>query len=284
MAHSSSPTPDLAIVLQTLAQFCRPLPTIPTRLPVPIASISPNTIATPAPSLPVTASSAARTELDPDREEGEYEPAEVMAVDSHLSDPAPAHLPSGSQLAAPRVADSMLPPRASSPAMAEPTLIVDWPSALRCVMKLAARNGDFIATIKRMVQTQHDDERRWWVAREDLIQKQKVRREDQKKLDDVLCDEDDANELLLYDRKVHLTWSAMTKAYHEKLERMGVPFFGTRPQLIVKADGGPLTTAGVMVHGQGKGKGPAEEKGIRQDELDKLQQRMFQLLEDLATE
>jgi len=37
-----------------------------------------------------------------------------------------------------------------------------------------------------MIKSQHEHEQQWWNGRQDLIERQKARKEGQKKLDDVL--------------------------------------------------------------------------------------------------
>jgi hypothetical protein len=58
-----------------------------------------------------------------------------------------------------------------------------------------------------------------------------------------------------------------------KLQRLGVPFFGTRPELI-RYDGGVDGAADDRAEGDGK--------GITESELLEMQRRMLGILEDLC--
>lgn len=88
--------------------------------------------------------------------------------------------------------------------------------------------------------------------------------------------EDDANELLLYDRKVHKASVEMVKAMSTELKDMGVPFFGTKSHLINRG-----TTSSVSIGGGVDGR-TSPGKTIQELELVKLQRRMLEMLEDMC--
>lgn len=81
--------------------------------------------------------------------------------------------------------------------------------------------------------------------------------------------EDPAEELRTFDMKVYRAQVQMVKEMSAKLKGFGVPFFGTRSELVRK-----------------KGGMSAEEDGkkIDETELVELQRRMIALLEDLCNE
>lgn len=95
-------------------------------------------------------------------------------------------------------------PRFSPTQALDPTTIIHWPHGLRSVMRTTAKNENILSEIRRVsflvntkqsyiwltlfklikIQSEHEDQ--WFRARQDLVRKQKVRGEGQKKLDDVL--------------------------------------------------------------------------------------------------
>lgn len=81
---------------------------------------------------------------------------------------------------------------------------------------------------------------------------------------------DGAEELRTFDGKVYRAQCQMVGEMGGKLQRLGVPFFGTRPELI-RYDGGV--------------DGAADEdggRGITETELLEMQRRMLGILEDLC--
>ena len=85
----------------------------------------------------------------------------------------------------------------------------------------------------------------------------------------VQSSEDPAEELRTFDMKVYRAQVQMVKEMSARLKGFGVPFFGTRSELVRK-----------------KGEEPVEEDGkkIGEMELVELQRRMIALLEDLCDE
>lgn len=81
--------------------------------------------------------------------------------------------------------------------------------------------------------------------------------------------EDPAEELKTFDMKVYRAQVQMVKEMSAKLKGFGVPFFGTRSELVRKRGGEPADGDG---------------KKINEMELVELQRRMIALLEDLCNE
>lgn len=90
-------------------------------------------------------------------------------------------------------------------------------------------------------------------------------------------EEDFAEELRVFDGKVYRAQTQMVKEMSAKLKGFGVPFFGTKQELVrAKGEG--------MGDGNGKGEGDGESKRIDEGELVELQRRMIGILEDLCGE
>ena len=86
--------------------------------------------------------------------------------------------------------------------------------------------------------------------------------------------EEDQAELHRYDRKVHAACTTMVRATVSELKALGVPFFGMKSDMIVRADETAI----------GDVKRKPNENKIEERELEKLQRRMLELLEDLCKE
>lgn len=88
-----------------------------------------------------------------------------------------------------------------------------------------------------------------------------------------------ARELETFDMKVYKAQMQMVREMNSRLRNLGVPFFGTRTDLVRPVGKGapPLPTNGV--------EGPKGEKGII-DEVDlvKLQRKMLAMLEELSSD
>ncbi len=87
-------------------------------------------------------------------------------------------------------------------------------------------------------------------------------------------DEDFAHELTIFDGKVYRAQVQMVKEMSAKLKGFGVPFFGTRAELVRRTG-----EAGAEVDGEGM-----DDKRIDETELVELQRRMIGMLEDLCSE
>ncbi|KFY54076.1 hypothetical protein V496_07328 [Pseudogymnoascus sp. VKM F-4515 (FW-2607)] len=172
------------------------------------------------------------------------------------------------------------PPPPAAPTQ-DASKITDWPTALRCVMRSVASNERVVGEIRKLIQTQHEHETQWCAGRRELAMKIEARKVGQKKLDEVLRavggqvtetpTSDGAEELRAFDGKVYRAQCQMVGEMGGKLHRLGVPFFGTRSELI-RYDGGV--------------DGAADEKdeggGITESELLEMQRRMLGILEDLC--
>lgn len=102
----------------------------------------------------------------------------------HASLPAS---PSWPALAAEHIAQApTATPNNAKTDLPDPSAITAWPAALKYVMRTVAQNEALQHRIRRLIQTQHDHERKWWETREALLNKQKTRAERKKKLDEVL--------------------------------------------------------------------------------------------------
>ena len=80
-----------------------------------------------------------------------------------------------------------------------------------------------------------------------------------------------AKELETFDMKVYRAQTQMVKEMMAALRNLGVPFFGTRSEL-------------VRVPGKERGDGKNEQSMIDEAELVKLQRRMLVILEDLCSD
>lgn len=157
-------------------------------------------------------------------------------------------------------------------------------------MKQVVKHENIIQDVRRMIKVQHEHEDQWWEGRKALIERQKARKEGQKKLEDVLkavggstatgtsntSPEELLKELETFDMKVYKAQMQMIKEMSTKLRSLGIPFFGTRVDLIRPAGKDLTGTEGSVV---------SEEKAMI-DEVDlvKLQRKMLAILEDLCND
>jgi len=175
--------------------------------------------------------------------------------------------------------------------LTDPATIIDWPSGLRCVMKTVAAHDNIIKEIRRMITIQQEHEEQWWNGRKALLQRQEARKEGQKKLDEVLkavggavavgntkSGSDEAvEELKTFEMKVYRAQHQMVKEMSAKLKSLGVPFFGTKTELVRKPGTDPTPIGGFGAPGETR-------KLINEIELVELQRRMLNLLEELCDE
>jgi hypothetical protein len=156
-------------------------------------------------------------------------------------------------------------------------------------MKTVARHENILQDIRRMVKAQHEHEEQWSNGRKALLERQAARKEGQKKLDDVLkavggsvstgtsntSSEELLKELKTFDMKVYRAQMQMVKEMNSRLKSLGVPFFGTKTEL-------------VRIAGKEKMSGfdrTKDEKGVIDEvELVKLQRKMLVILEDLCSD
>ncbi|OJD20633.1 hypothetical protein ACJ73_08029 [Blastomyces percursus] len=168
------------------------------------------------------------------------------------------------------------------PNLPDSSTITTWPAALKYVMKTVAQNEATQSKIQKLIRTQHDHEKQWWEGRQALLSKQAGREAKRKQLDDVLrsvggaitkdsdppCAEDDKIELDTYDKKVYKALTTMSKALDVELRDLGIPFF-TIPHNLVASSSNPVSDS-------------HSSEPLKSDELNALQLRMLQLLEDLC--
>ncbi|KAK4547708.1 hypothetical protein LTR36_000666 [Oleoguttula mirabilis] len=137
---------------------------------------------------------------------------------------------------------------ASPKPMIDPATITTWQEGLRCVTKIAARNVQFVASIKKMMDDQRKHEMRWYSERQALKQMQNNRKSSSAKAASILqslgsgpavaptsaeAEADNQVELSEYDRKIHVAQRSMEEAMTAELKGLGVPFFGTDLTLVV---------------------------------------------------
>ena len=85
--------------------------------------------------------------------------------------------------------------------------------------------------------------------------------------------EDEAKELVQYDKKVHRACSEMHKATIEELKGLGIPFFGTSKSCLMGSGALVKVVEAEKV-----------DKKLDEKELRELQKRMLVLLEELCQE
>ncbi|ESZ96292.1 hypothetical protein SBOR_3347 [Sclerotinia borealis F-4128] len=170
--------------------------------------------------------------------------------------------------------------------------IIDWSAGLRCVMKTVAKHDHVLQEIRKMIKVQHEHEEQWWRGREALIEKQAAREKGQKKLEEVLkavggapssgasntSPEELAKELETFDMKVYKAQTQMVREMNGKLRNLGVPFFGTKSEL-VRVSGKVDATNGTGMNAM-----EGDKSMIDEDDLVKLQRKMLNILEDLCND
>ncbi len=178
----------------------------------------------------------------------------------------------------------------------------------------------------QLIAIQNTHELQWFASRKALIMSHQERAAKQKlaqkRLDDMLQSMGSATsastamlapesnleeELAAFDAKVYRAQQQMVKEMNGKLRALGVPFFGTRTDLVIlksesregsrevtpgggDGGGGKEGSAGPAGGGrEGKGKegslgGGGEKKRITETELVELQKKMLDILQDLCEE
>ncbi|CUS09190.1 unnamed protein product [Tuber aestivum] len=147
----------------------------------------------------------------------------------------------------------------------DPSKIEEWNAALRYVMRELCKNEAIMSGIKKMINSQHEHEKAWFHAREEIVNRHKAREESGKKVEDVLrklgtlplaqqaivqpvstipypspppphsaCQlltrtsqtaESAAEELAIFDRKVYTRSEQMVAHMTREFGSMGIPFF-----------------------------------------------------------
>lgn len=77
-------------------------------------------------------------------------------------------------------ADSKPVPQRSSTPTIDPSTIIEWKHALRCVNKMAAQSPTFEPTIQKMIKSQEQNTKDWENGRQRLIEEQNAKRENEK--------------------------------------------------------------------------------------------------------
>jgi hypothetical protein len=83
-------------------------------------------------------------------------------------------------------------------------------------------------------------------------------------------------ELSQYDAKVYRACKAMTEAQTSSLKVLGVPFFGTKPHLILHESEEPISTSGTEQQST-----KSSDQGITKSQLLELQRKMLNHLTEL---
>ncbi|CAD6440515.1 25da57df-1377-47f1-a42e-d23236cedb74 [Sclerotinia trifoliorum] len=174
----------------------------------------------------------------------------------------------------------------------DPATIIDWSAGLRCVMRTVAKHDHVLQEIRKMIRVQHEHEEQWWKSREALIEKQGARKEGQRKLEEVLkavggatssgasntSPEELAQELETFDMKVYRAQTQMVREMNGKLRNLGVPFFGTKSELV------RISGKAIATNGTGINAAEGEKVMIDEDDLVELQRKMLNILEDLCND
>ncbi|KAI9700794.1 MAG: hypothetical protein M1836_002163 [Candelina mexicana] len=206
------------------------------------------TYAPPKPSQAAAFASITGTQHEEELEEGEYEPPDISHQASQqpvqIAPPAQFIHPSNQPCPVLSHLNESFPLTATDrkAPRTDPAAITDWSTALKCVMKTIAQSEAIIARIRK-------------------------------------SPEEDAAELARYEKKVHRAAREMVDASTRDLKTMGIPFFGTKQNLIREA---PDEEANIgLQYPDNKGRA---ENIISSDELLNLQRRMLETLEDLSRE
>jgi Protein of unknown function (DUF2458) len=141
----------------------------------------------------------------------------------------------------------------SAPGYIDPsdhTVILHWAPALRHVSRLGGPGSDLEVAIRKLIKSQQDNELSWWQGREDLRMSTTSTGQNNKDLD-------------AYDTKVYKAQQDMYAHMEVQLRDLGIPFFGLDPDRV-------LTNGNESQDGK-----------ISKGELQKLQRRMLEYLEDM---
>ncbi|OXV09171.1 hypothetical protein Egran_03067 [Elaphomyces granulatus] len=315
MASSEYNNPELTAVLKTLSAFAPAVPAV-SRNPFTTGGGRNNTLISRnnvQPQRSSTSSSSTRRD-----QEEYYEPSDCKLLppssqdttDTIATSHAHAHASMVSRpLPLSRGSLGAAKPAAKDSAFKDPSLIITWPAALKYVMKTVTQNESVQAKIRRMIQSQHDHEKKWWQGRVALMEKQATRAEKKKRIDEVLRSvgapvdatttknelpsaEENERELKHYDAKVYKTSVDLAKAVDSELRSLNIPFFAIKHSLVVVVATTTTTTTTLTEKDEKNPKSEtvalavaAEKKDtISKDELLVLQRRMLELLENLCKE
>ncbi|KAK0930214.1 hypothetical protein LTR91_008035 [Friedmanniomyces endolithicus] len=210
-------TPDLQAILATLSQFTNPAP-------IPVAQPS--------------------------------ETSEQFSTNCYDASQPPPMVPASQSLPAPKPQDPRLRPQsraatASPKPMIDPATIITWQEGLRCLTKIAAQNAQFAVTIRGMIEDQKKHELRWYADRQALKHVQATHSSASAQAQSILqslgstavrapagkqTQSEKNAELAEFDRKIYAAQTSMEAAMSGQLKGLGVPFFGTRPEMVLLAE------------------------------------------------
>ncbi|KAF1921146.1 hypothetical protein BDU57DRAFT_38614 [Ampelomyces quisqualis] len=192
--------------------------------------------------------------------------------------------------------------RVSTP-LIDPATITEWKQGLRCVSKIAQHNPDFAASVRKvqmfsrhmmprssrndqLMKDQEGNVKQWEAGRERLLEDQRLKRENEATHRAALSlpgllegtpllrtPEREKSELSQYDAKVYRACKAMTEAQSSALKILGVPFFGTKPHLILSESSEPGSSANTEQK--------SENQKINNAQLLDLQRKMLNHLMEL---
>ncbi|KAF1959816.1 hypothetical protein CC80DRAFT_533152 [Byssothecium circinans] len=170
--------------------------------------------------------------------------------------------------------------RVSTPII-NPATITEWKHGLRCVNKVAAQNPDFSNAVRKLMKDQERNMKDWEAGRQRLIDEQKAKRENEKTQRAALpsgilgnstplrTPEREKEELSEYDLKVYRACRLMVDSQSANLKGLGVPFFGTKQELILADGASPEDDEA------------GQDKKVTKKQLLELQRKMLNHLEDL---
>ncbi|PNS15767.1 hypothetical protein CAC42_4219 [Sphaceloma murrayae] len=205
-------------------------------------------------------------------DDDEYDPAAYLQ-ETHTYGVAHPSIPNG----------TLQPSRQPAGPVVDPATITEWSAGLRCISKIAAQNPNFAPAIKRMISNQRKNEMDWYAKRQELKREQAQRGSTLNELNSIMksigaasaqpshqprSEEELRAELLAFDTKIHRAQVHMINAMTAELKALGVPFFGTRSDVLLERGGAADDTLKI----------PAK---ISSEDLRGLQQRMITYLEDM---
>ncbi|RMZ71694.1 ATP synthase subunit beta [Pyrenophora seminiperda CCB06] len=208
----------------------------------------------------------------------QYNPAQVN-FHQQLADPRLAGRPTQHRHPAPKPQE-----RVSSPVI-DPSTITEWKQGLRCMSKIAAQNPEFAPTVRKLMKDQELAVKSWEAGRKNLIEEQKIKRENERthraalSLPGLLSTpplrtpECEKKELDEYDAKVYRASKAMVDSQTSSLKVLGVPFFGVKTYLVSGSTYDPAKIADPQSV-------PTSAK-ITKEQLLELQRRMLNHLMEL---
>ncbi|KAL8836265.1 MAG: hypothetical protein Q9176_006414 [Flavoplaca citrina] len=244
-------TPDLAAVLQTLAS-CAPAK------PAPVQQAQEDELEDgeydPSQSHPIISHPTQPPSLNP-------QPFQYNGHHDAFQRQLPQENHSALQFHTPTLSrsSSITPGASSQPPQPSPiekaSNITTYPPALRHTTNLLSTSPTTVSRIRHLIHKAHTHERQWWSSRQSLHTQLSTRSASRQKLNTVLAsigghvststsskhDMETAvnveKELKAYDAKVHKAYSEMVKATYTELGKLGIPFFCTRGELVVREGG-----------------------------------------------